>query len=222
MQDKDGKTIVPADKRITAKHIRDLTKAGVTTISVPDEYMLGRVLAKTVVNPETGEIIANANDEVTAELLETLRTLKIRKITTIFTNELDHGPYISQTLRLDDTPDQLAARVAIYRMMRPGEPPTEDAVEGLFNRLFFDPEAYDLSRVGRMKVNARFGRGTAEGSMTLTNEDIIDTMQVLVALRNGADEVVLTDAEGNKRTVEIHGVDDIDHLGNVAYAAWAN
>ena len=109
---------------------------------------------------------------------------------------------------------RITARIAIYRMMRPGEPPTEDAVEGLFNRLFFDPEAYDLSRVGRMKVNARFGRGTPEGSMTLTNEDIIDTMQVLVALRNGADDVVLTDAEGNKRTVEIHGVDDIDHLGN--------
>lgn len=214
VQDKDGKTIVPADKRITAKHIRDLTKAGVTTISVPDEYMLGRVLAKTVVNPETGEIIANANDEVTAELLETLRTLKIRKITTIFTNELDHGPYISQTLRLDDTPDQLAARVAIYRMMRPGEPPTEDAVEALFNRLFFDPEAYDLSRVGRMKVNARFGRETPEGPMTLTPCDIIDTMCVLVALRNGQDSVELIDEEGTVRTCAVNGVDDIDHLGN--------
>ena len=214
VQDKDGKTIVPADKRITAKHIRDLTKAGVTTISVPDEYMLGRVLAKAVVNPETGEIIANANDEVTAELLETLRTLKIRKITTIFTNELDHGPYFSQTLRLDDTPDQLAARVAIYRMMRPGEPPTEDAVEALFNRLFFDPEAYDLSRVGRMKVNARFGRETPEGPMTLTPCDIIDTMCVLVALRNGQDSVELIDEEGTVRTCAVNGVDDIDHLGN--------
>lgn len=99
-------------------------------------------------------------------------------------------------------------------MMRPGEPPTEEAVEGLFNRLFFDSDAYDLSRVGRMKVNARFGRPSAEGSMTLTKEDIIDTMKVLVALRNGADTVKLTDAEGNERVIEIHGVDDIDHLGN--------
>ena len=140
--------MVPADKRITAKHIRDLTKAGVTSIPVPDEYVLGRVLGKNIVDEETGEVIANCNDEITPDLLSQLRVAKIKTIFTIFTNELDHGSYISSTLRLDDTPDQLAARVAIYRMMRPGEPPTEDAVEALFNRLFFDAEAYDLSRVG--------------------------------------------------------------------------
>ena len=191
----DGKEVVPADKRITAKHIRDLTKAGVTSIPVPDEYVLGRVLGKNIVDEETGEVIANCNDEITPDLLSQLRVAKIKTIFTIFTNELDHGSYISSTLRLDDTPDQLAARVAIYRMMRPGEPPTEDAVEALFNRLFFDAEAYDLSRVGRMKVNARFGREGATGSMTLTREDIIDTMAVLVALRNGQDTVELFDAD---------------------------
>ena len=210
----DGKEVVPADKRITAKHIRDLTKAGVTSIPVPDEYVLGRVLGKNIVDEETGEVIANCNDEITPDLLSQLRVAKIKTIFTIFTNELDHGSYISSTLRLDDTPDQLAARVAIYRMMRPGEPPTEDAVEALFNRLFFDAEAYDLSRVGRMKVNARFGREGATGSMTLTREDIIDTMAVLVALRNGQDTVELFDADGVARTCVVNGVDDIDHLGN--------
>ena len=214
VRDRDNNVVVPADKRITAKHIRDLTKAGVTTIGVPDDYVLGRVLAKDIVNPETGEFIARANDEVTLELLGTLRAQKIRKITTIFTNELDHGPYISQTLRLDDTPDQLSARVAIYRMMRPGEPPTEEAVESLFNRLFFEAEAYDLSRVGRMKVNARFGRETAVGPMTLTTCDIVDTMQLLVALRNGQDVVELVDEFGVTRQCPVNGVDDIDHLGN--------
>ena len=214
IKDKEGNTIVAKDKRITARHVRLMEKAGIKEVAVPDDFLIGRVLAKAIYNQETGEKIADANDEITADTLTVLREMRVHKIETLFTNELDRGSYISDTLRLDDVPDTMSARIAIYRMMRPGEPPTEDAVEGLFNRLFFDPEAYDLSRVGRMKVNARFGRGTAEGSMTLTNEDIIDTMQVLVALRNGADEVVLTDAEGNKRTVEIHGVDDIDHLGN--------
>ena len=210
----DGKEFVPADKRITAKHIRDLTKAGVTAIDVPDEYVLGRVLAKNIVDEESGEVIANCNDEVTSDLLTKLRLAGVTEIETLFTNELDHGAYISSTLRLDDTPDQLAARVAIYRMMRPGEPPTEEAVEALFNRLFFDPEAYDLSRVGRMKVNARFGREGATGAMTLTKEDIIDTMAVLVALRNGQDNVELIDADGVVRSCAVNGVDDIDHLGN--------
>ncbi len=209
----EGKELIPADKRITAKHVRDLAKAGITSIRVPDEYLVGRVLAKNIVN-EDGEIIANCNDEITPEMLDAFRANGIKSIETIFTNELDHGNYISQTLRLDDTPDQLAARVAIYRMMRPGEPPTEDAVESLFNRLFFDPETYDLSRVGRMKINARFGRESAQGAMTLTNEDIVDTMALLVALRNGQDKTELFDENGVARECIVNGVDDIDHLGN--------
>ena len=212
--DGEGKVIVAKDKRITARHVRLMNEKGVKSLAVSDDFLIGRVLAKTVFDKTTGEKIVDANEEITEETLATLREHKIRAVETLFTNDLDRGAYISNTLRLDDNPDELSARIAIYRMMRPGEPPTEEAVEGLFNRLFFDPEAYDLSRVGRMKVNARFGRGTVEGSMTLTKEDIIDTMKVLVALRNGADTVKLTDAEGNVREVEIHGVDDIDHLGN--------
>lgn len=115
-----------------------------------------------------------------------------------YINELDQGGYISLTLRTDDTADQMAARVAIYRMMRPGEPPTEEAVEALFQRLFYSEETYDLSRVGRMKVNSRLGRGDdITGPMTLTDEDIVDTIKVLVDLRNGKGLI-----------------DDIDHLGN--------
>ena len=195
--DKDGTVIVAKDKRINAKHIREIEKAGLKRISVPDDYLLGRIVAANIVDQETGEFLAKANDEVTEELLEKLRAAKVRDFSALYVNDLDHGAYISSTLRLDETPDQLSARVAIYRMMRPGEPPTEDAVEALFNRLFFSEDSYDLSRVGRMKFNRRLGREEVEGSLVLTHEDILDTIKVLVELRNGRGEV-----------------DDIDHLGN--------
>jgi DNA-directed RNA polymerase subunit beta len=157
INDKSGKTIVAKDKRITVKHIRDMESAGIKRIEAPDEFLLGRTLAHDVVNKETGEIIASANDEVTETLLAKLREARIGKIQTLFTNDLDQGPYVSQTLRTDETTDRTQARVAIYRMMRPGEPPTEDAVETLFNGLFFAEERYDLSAVGRMKFNRRIG-----------------------------------------------------------------
>src|SRR3954452_10354489 len=153
--DKAGKVIVAKDKRITVKHIRDMEAAGIKKIPAPDEFILGRTLAHNVINKDTGEIIANANDEITETLLQQLRDAKVDKIQTLFTNDLDQGPYVSQTLRSDETADLNAARVAIYRMMRPGEPPTEDAVETLFNGLFFAEERYDLSAVGRMKFNRR-------------------------------------------------------------------
>jgi len=209
-----GKLIVAKDKRVTARHVRLMQEAGIDHIDVPDDLLYGRVLATSFYDESTGEKIVDANEEITEDVLLALRQANIKEFKTLYTNELERGSYISDTLRLDDTPDALSARIAIYRMMRPGEPPTEDAVLGLFNRLFFDAEAYDLSRVGRMKINRRFGRDNDEGEMTLTNEDIVDTMQVLVALRNSCDTVVLTNAKGDSRTVEINGVDDIDHLGN--------
>src|SRR5437763_1753254 len=155
INDKGGKTIVAKDKRITVKHIRDMEAAGLKKINAPDDFVLGRTLAHNVINKDTGEIIANANDEITETLLQQLRDAKVDKIQTLFTNDLDQGAYVSQTLRTDETADLNAARVAIYRMMRPGEPPTEDAVETLFNGLFFAEERYDLSAVGRMKFNRR-------------------------------------------------------------------
>src|SRR5512134_911106 len=157
INDKSGKTIVAKDKRITVKHIRDMESAGIKKIVAPDDFLVGRTLAHNVVNADTGEILASANEEITETLLAKLREAGAGKIQTLFTNDLDEGPYVSATLRTDETTDVNAARVAIYRMMRPGEPPTEDAVEALFNGLFFAEERYDLSAVGRMKFNRRVG-----------------------------------------------------------------
>src|SRR5581483_3364675 len=215
--DKTGKTIVQKDKRITVKHIRDMEAAGMKRIAVPDEFLLGRTLAHNVVNKETGEILASANEELTDTLLAKLREAGVDAIKTIYTNDLDQGGYISQTLRIDETTDQSAARVAIYRMMRPGEPPTEEAVETLFNGLFYSEDRYDLSAVGRMKFNRRaypekiddktpgwlrrfherIGSKGSEGESTLSNDDILAVVGILVELRNGRGEI-----------------DDIDHLGN--------
>ena len=125
---------------------------------MPEDFLVGRIVARNMVDADTGEIVAKANDELTESLLKKLRVAGIKEIQALYTNELDEGAYISQTLATDETADQLAARVAIYRMMRPGEPPTEDAVEALFHRLFYSADTYDLSRVGRMKFNARVGR----------------------------------------------------------------
>ena len=195
--DKAGKVVVAKDKRVTARHARELEQSGTTHISVPEEFLLGRVLSKDLVDGDMGEVIAKANDELTEALLAKLREAGVQDIQCIYTNELDQGAYISQTLRTDETADELAARIAIYRMMRPGEPPTEDAVQALFQRLFYNPDTYDLSRVGRMKFNAKVGREDSTGPMVLTNEDILDVVKILVELRNGRGEV-----------------DDIDHLGN--------
>ena len=195
--DKAGKLIVAKDKRITVKHIREMAEAGIKKIIVPDEFMIGRVIARNIVNAETGEVLANANDEITEDLLAKLAAGEIEQIQTLYVNDLDRGAYISSTLRIDETADQWASRVAIYRMMRPGEPPTEDAVENLFHGLFYSDERYDLSAVGRMKFNRRVGRDQIEGAGTLSNDDIVDVVRILVELRNGRGEV-----------------DDIDHLGN--------
>jgi DNA-directed RNA polymerase subunit beta len=197
ISDKAGKVIVAKDKKITVKHIRDMDAAGVKKIAVPDEFLLGRTLAHNVVVTDTGEVLALANEEISELTLAKFRENDVGKIATLYTNDLDQGAYISSTLRIDETADQMAARVAIYRMMRPGEPPTEDAVETLFNGLFYAEERYDLSAVGRMKFNRRVGREALEGAGTLSNEDILAVIRILVELRNGRGEI-----------------DDIDHLGN--------
>ena len=194
---KDGKVLVEKDKRINARHIRDIEAAGIKRISVPEDFLYGRALAKNIVDQDTGEIIARANDEITEDVMSRLREAGVSEIQTLYTNDLDQGAYISQTLRMDETADQMAARIAIYRMMRPGEPPTEESVEALFNGLFYNEERYDLSAVGRMKFNSRVGRDELTGPMTLSNDDILSVIKILVELRNGRGEI-----------------DDIDHLGN--------
>ena len=194
---KQGKLIVQKDKRITVKHVREMEQAALSKVTVTEDFLLGRALGHSLVNKETGEIVASANDEVTEDLLKKIVEAGVDTIDTIYTNDLDQGPYISQTLRADETADQLSAQVAIYRMMRPGEPPTEDAVRTLFNGLFYSEERYDLSAVGRMKFNRRVSREELTGAGTLSNEDIISVIQILIDLRNGRGEI-----------------DDIDHLGN--------
>ncbi len=192
-----SKVIVEEGRRITARHIRELEKAGVKTLVVPEDYLIGKVLSHNVIDKETGELIANANDELTLELLEKLRDAGIKKLSTLYVNDLDRGPYISSTLRIDPSTTELEAMVEIYRMMRPGEPPTKEAAQNLFKNLFFTSDRYDLSAVGRMKFNRRIGREEITGEGTLSSDDIVAVMKVLIDIRNG------------------NGfVDDIDHLGN--------
>ncbi len=193
-----GEVIAEAGRRVTQRHIKALEKAGVKSLDVPQEFLYERVLAHNIVDTETGEILANANDEITEETLELLVSNGIKKIRTLFTNDLDHGAFISSTLRLDSSTNDLEAKVEIYRMMRPGEPPTKDAAENLFKNLFFSPDRYDLSAVGRMKFNRRLNRTEAdEGEGVLSKEDITDVLKELINIRNGNGVV-----------------DDIDHLGN--------
>jgi len=192
-----SKVIVEEGRRVTARHIRELDKAGVKTLVVPDDYLYSKVLSHNIVDKETGELLATANEEITEELLEKLRDAGVKGVKTLFVNDLDRGPYISSTLRIDPTTTELEAMVEIYRMMRPGEPPTKDAAQNLFKNLFFTNERYDLSAVGRMKFNRRVGREELTGEGTLSKEDILAVMKILIDIRNG------------------NGfVDDIDHLGN--------
>jgi len=195
--DKKGEVIVQKDRRITARHVKLIEEAGVKTLDVPDSYLEGKILAHNVVDTESGELIAQANDEITEELLLALREAGVKTFKTLYVNDLDQGPYISNTLRIDSTTNELEALWEIYRMMRPGEPPTKEAAQNLFKNLFFTDERYDLSSVGRMKFNRRVGRKEIEGPGTLDREDILAVLGVLIDIRNG---------NGN--------VDDIDHLGN--------
>ncbi|MDV3469497.1 DNA-directed RNA polymerase subunit beta [Stenotrophomonas sp. C3(2023)] len=216
----DGdKVIVEAGKRITARHVKQLEASGIAALAVPDDYLVGRILSHDVVDASTGELLAQANDEITDEQLQNFRKAGVDAVGTLWVNDLDRGPYLSNTLRIDPTKTQLEALVEIYRMMRPGEPPTKDAAQNLFHNLFFTFERYDLSTVGRMKFNRRVGRKEVTGEAVLydrkyygerndeeskrlvaahgESSDILDVIKVLTEIRNG-------------RGV----VDDIDHLGN--------
>ena len=193
----NGKTLIEEGRRVTAKHIRDLSKAGVKQIDVPSEYLIGKIMATPIVNQETGEIIVDLNEEVTEDNIDDIVHSGAMTIETLYVNDLDKGAFISNTLKIDSTVDQLDALVEIYRMMRPGEPPTKESALKLFQNLFFTLDRYDISTVGRMKFNLRLGREEITGPGVLSNEDIIDVLKELISIRNG---------EGS--------VDDIDHLGN--------
>lgn len=199
----DGKTIVEAGKRINARHVRQMEQAELKRLPVPDEYLYERILANTVQLPNGNAI--EANTVLTHEVLVKLAEGGIKQFDLLFTNDIDRGSFMADTLRADTTRNREEALVEIYKVMRPGEPPTKDAADNLFNNLFFSAERYDLSPVGRMKFNRRLGRPyevrkdqkSREIEGVLVNDDIIDVLRTLMDIRNGKGEV-----------------DDIDHLGN--------
>jgi DNA-directed RNA polymerase subunit beta len=195
--DKEGTVLVEQGRRITARHIRAIERAKLKELEVPSEYLIGRSLARNIVDQKTGEVLLECNTELTAEALASLEKAGIKSFETIYTNDLDCGRFISETLRIDTTRSALDALVEIYRMMRPGEPPTKESAENLFQNLFFSAERYDLSGVGRMKFNRRLGLADDVGEGTLSREDIVEVLKQLVSIRNGKGMV-----------------DDIDHLGN--------
>ena len=214
--DNKGNVIVNKDKRITVKHIRDIEKANLKSIKVAQDFVVGRKIAKSIIDQETGEILVETNAEVTIDLIQKLIESGVADFQTLFYNDLDQGDFISHTLTTDEVPDEYSARVAIYRMMRPGEPPTEESVKALFEGMFFSFDRYDLSNVGRMKFNRRaypssyekssawmkrfyerVGEKGDQGEGVLSIDDILAVIGILVELRNGRGEI-----------------DDIDHLGN--------
>ena len=197
IKDNHDKIIVEQGRRISQRHVAQMHKAKIKTLAVPLEYLLDKVIAKPVIDKQTGEVLATANSEVTADLINTFRKEGVSSFDVLYVNELDRGLYISDTLRIDATTTQLEGLVEIYRMMRPGEPPTKEAAEALFRNLFFVSDRYDLSDVGRMKFNRRLNRQEFTGPGVLSKEDIIDVIKTLINIRDGKGEI-----------------DDIDHLGN--------
>ncbi|TCB67880.1 DNA-directed RNA polymerase subunit beta [Acinetobacter sp. ANC 4178] len=201
--DNEGKVIVEQGKRINARHVRQMEASGLTKLSVPDEYLYERITAEDITLRD-GEVIA-ANTLLSHEIMVKLAEGGVKQFNILFTNDIDRGSFIADSLRADTTTGREEALVEIYKVMRPGEPPTKEAAENLFNNLFFSSERYDLSPVGRMKFNRRLGRpyevGTDQKSREvegiLSNSDITDVLKTLVEIRNGKGEV-----------------DDIDHLGN--------
>jgi len=194
-----GKQVVAEGKKITKLAIKRLTDAGVDWIDVPEEVAIGESIA-TPVLAVGGEIIADTNAEVTGDMLEAMRTAGLKTFDCLFIDAFRRGPWLADTLRLDEVQSKEEARVEIYRMMRPGEPPTVETARALFESMFHDAGRYDLSRVGRMKLNSRLGISDEDVPLdqgTLRNEDILLTLDTLLKLRDGIGEV-----------------DDIDHLGN--------
>ena len=191
-----NKLIIEAGKIFNARHVKLLQESKLEYLPISDEYLYGKILGQDIIDEDTGEILIPQNTSIDVDNIELIKKLSLDKIKILFTNDIDKGPYISNTLLIDPSTNQLEAQVEIYKMMRPGEPPTKEAAQNLFSNLFFVEERYDLSEVGRMKFNARLGvNNSVEG--VLTKEDIVDVMKELVNIRNGNGMV-----------------DDIDHLGN--------
>ncbi|MDP6709506.1 MAG: DNA-directed RNA polymerase subunit beta, partial [Alphaproteobacteria bacterium] len=194
---KTGKVAVSAGTKVTPRLARKLSDEGLKELLLGDDEVTGRYLAVDLIDVETGIVIGEAGDEVTEELLAALREHRITQLPTLDIDHVTIGAYIRNTLALDRNANREQALIDIYRVMRPGEPPTADTAETLFAGLFFDPERYDLSAVGRVKLNARLGFETEDSLRVLRTEDILAVVKTLVELKDGRGEI-----------------DDIDHLGN--------
>ncbi len=197
---KDGSVVVNAGRRITRAIVRKVTELNIQEIELERADLVGKVIGLPIIDESTGEIIADANSEVTAEVLDQVLAAGLTEVDLIFFDGLTVGPYLRNTLLVDKVTTQEDSLIEIYKRLRPGEPPTPEAADKFFQRLFFNSESYDLSEVGRLKINHRFGISFEDcpvSHRTLTKIDIMNVVKTLVELKNGNGEV-----------------DDIDHLGN--------
>jgi len=194
---KSGETIVKKGKRFTRKAIEEIGKIKDMAIPIDQSNIIGRFAAKDIVDTGTGEVLVAAGDEITEKILEDILERKIGQIELLYIDDLNVGPYLLNTLKSDkvSTPDE--AKLEIYRRLRPGDPATPESATALFDNLFFNPERYDLSKVGRLKLNYKFGFDVPLEVGTLRREDIVEAVRYLIGLKDGEGEV-----------------DDIDHLGN--------
>ncbi|MCG8548688.1 MAG: DNA-directed RNA polymerase subunit beta, partial [Alphaproteobacteria bacterium] len=194
---KSGKVVAEAGDKITPRLARKLKEDGLKEVVVAPEDLISRYIAVDLINDQTGEIYAEAGDEITEELLESLNEAGVNKIPMLNIDHVNVGPYIRNTLAADKNHMREDALIDIYKVMRPGEPPTLETAEAMLKSLFFDPERYDLSAVGRVKMNSRLGFDVDDQMRTLRREDILEIVRVLVELKDGRGDI-----------------DDIDHLGN--------
>ena len=200
MNPEDGEALVKTGRRITRAVVKKVLEAKVDKIELTPEDLEGKVVAKPLIEETTGEILADSNQEMNREIFQNLVDAGIHEFQLIFFDGLAVGPYLRNTLLVDKVSAKDEALIEIYKRLRPGEPPTIEAATNFFHRLFFDPETYDLSEVGRLKINHRFGfdfKDCPVDHRTLTKEDILHVVKTIIELKNGQDEV-----------------DDIDHLGN--------
>ncbi|MCG8509790.1 MAG: DNA-directed RNA polymerase subunit beta, partial [Rhodospirillales bacterium] len=194
---KTGKVLAEAGTKMTARLIRQLTEKGLKDQLVPDGDLIGHYVAEDIINEKTGQVYVEAGSEIIEDVLETLNEAGVKKIPALAIDHINVGPYIRNTLAVDKNSAREEALIDIYRVMRPGEPPTPETAEALFRGLFFDPERYDLSAVGRVKMNSRLGFETEDSLRILRKEDILEVVRTMVELKDGRGEI-----------------DDIDHLGN--------
>jgi DNA-directed RNA polymerase subunit beta len=192
-----GKVVLEAGKKLTVRAARQLQEKGLKALRMSDEELVGNYVAEDLVNPKTGEIHAEAGEEITDKLMKALNEQGYKELPLLDIDHVNVGPYIRNTLSADKNMTREDALFDIYRVMRPGEPPTLDSAQAMFQSLFFDAERYDLSAVGRVKMNMRLDLDAPDTQRTLRKEDILSVIKTLVELRDGKGEI-----------------DDIDHLGN--------